>query len=250
MEFILYVKIVKVLVQQERLVFVPPFDPWICQMNKLKITLLVFLSMCIGIVIGGYLFSQSQPRSFLSINHCKNCLSPADLAGLLASVGIQKFPGLIPSVVLETDKTIVIKPPFDDEATHYVIIPKKDIKNIGEISEADLPYLNDVFFVARRIIEKKKLVRYRLSTNGPGQQDVTYLHFHLWSGEQQDLHQRTSHHNQRLMCFIARFIWFQIRYFENLQMMCFEAKSECHSIIAQQINESFYSCDGFYLMYF
>ena len=143
--------------------------------------------MCIGGVVGGYLFSQSQPRSFLSLNHCDNCLSPADLAGLLASIGIQKLPGLIPSIVLETDKTIVIKSPFDDDPDHYVIIPKKDIKNIGEISEADLPYLNDVFFVARRIIEKKNLVRYRLSTNGPGWQDVTYLHFHLWSGEREDL---------------------------------------------------------------
>ena len=114
-------------------------------------------------------------------------MSPADLAGLLASVGIQKFPGLIPSVVLETDKTIVIVHPFDKDATHYLIIPKKDIKNIGEISEADLPYLDDVFFVARRIIEKKRLVKYRLSTNGPGLQDVTYLHFHLWSGEWEDL---------------------------------------------------------------
>ena len=152
-------------------------------MNKLKITLLVFLSMCIGIVIGGYLFSQSQPRSFLSLNHCDNCLSAADLSGLLASVGIQKLSGLIPSIVLETDKTIAIKYPFGDDPDHYVIIPKKDIKNIGKISEADLPYLNDVFFVAGRIIEKKNLVRYRLSTNGPGLQDVTYLHFHLWSGK-------------------------------------------------------------------
>jgi diadenosine tetraphosphate (Ap4A) HIT family hydrolase len=114
-------------------------------------------------------------------------LSPADLSGLLASVGIQKFQGLIPSIFLETDKTIAIKLPFEDDPNHYVIIPKKDIKNIGEISETDLPYLNDVFFVARRIIEKKNLVRYRLYTNGPGWQDVTYLHFHLWSGEWEDL---------------------------------------------------------------
>jgi diadenosine tetraphosphate (Ap4A) HIT family hydrolase len=62
---------------------------------------------------------------------------------------------------------------------HYLIVPKKDIKNIGEISEADTPYLIDAIFVARYIIEEKKLYHYRLLTNGPGFQDVAYLHFHL-----------------------------------------------------------------------
>jgi diadenosine tetraphosphate (Ap4A) HIT family hydrolase len=113
------------------------------------------------------------------MSRCQDCLSPKDLAGLLASVGIQKLPGVIPYVVFETDKTIVVKLPFTKAHTHYVIIPKKDIKNIGELSEEDVPYLNDAFFVARHLIEEKKLSKYILYTNGPGYQDVTYLHFHL-----------------------------------------------------------------------
>lgn len=148
-------------------------------MNKFKITVLVLLSICVGIVMGGYLFSRSQPRSFLSINRCQKCLSLADLLGLVASVGIQRFPGLIPSVVFETDKTIVIKQPFSKGRIRYFIIPKKDIKDIGQISEADTQYLTDVFLVARRIIEEEKLSSYRLFTNGPGFQDVSYLHFQL-----------------------------------------------------------------------
>jgi hypothetical protein len=148
-------------------------------MKKFKIILLVLFSICVGILIGGYLFSQSQPRSFLALNRCQNCLTREDLLGLVASVGIQKFPDLMPSVVFETDKTIVVKRPFSSERVHYVIIPKKDIKNIGEVSEADAPYLLDIYFVARSIIEEEGLLNYRLSTNGPGFQDVTYLHFHL-----------------------------------------------------------------------
>ncbi len=148
-------------------------------MNKLRIILLVLLSICVGILLGGYLFSQSQPRSFLSINRCQNCLTQEDLLGLAASVGIQKFSKLVPLAVFETDKTVVIKHPHPSERIHYVIFPKKDIKNIGEISESDGPYLIDAYFVARSIIEKEKLFNYRLSTNGPGFQDVTYLHFHL-----------------------------------------------------------------------
>jgi hypothetical protein len=148
-------------------------------MNKFDIALLVLVSVIIGIIIGGYLFAQSQPRSFLSINRCQNCLSRADLLGLIASVGIQKFPGLIPSVVLETDRTVVVKHPFPLERIHYLIIPKKDIKDIGEISEANAQYLIDAYFVVRRIIEEKKLSKYQLFTNGPGFQDMTYLHFQL-----------------------------------------------------------------------
>jgi hypothetical protein len=150
-------------------------------MKKFKIIFLVLISICVGSLIGGYLFSQSQPRSFLAINRCQNCLTHEDLLGLLASVQIQKFSGLMPFKVFETDKTVVIKPPFSSHRIHYVIIPKKDIKNIGEISEADAQYLTDAFFVVRWIIEQEKLSRYRLCTNGPGSQDVTYLHFHLVS---------------------------------------------------------------------
>jgi hypothetical protein len=147
--------------------------------KKVMIIFLVLISLAVGILIGGYLFSQSQPRSFLAINRCESCLTHEDLLGLLASVGIQRFPGLIPFKVLETDKTVVIKVPFSWHRFHYVIIPKKDIKNIGEISEANVQYFTDAFFVTRWIIEREKLSKYRFYTNGPGSQNVTYLHFHL-----------------------------------------------------------------------
>ncbi len=148
-------------------------------MKKFKIVLLVLFSVCVGILIGGYLFSQSRPRSFLALSRCQNCLTHQDLLGLVASVGIQRFPGLMPFIVFETDRTIVIKRPFSSERIHYVIIPKKDIKNIGEISETDGQYLTDAFLVGRWVIEQDNLSRYRFYTNGPGYQDVTYLHFHL-----------------------------------------------------------------------
>jgi hypothetical protein len=148
-------------------------------MKKSKIIFSVLISVCFGILIGGYLFSQSQPRSLLAINRCQNCLTHEDLLGLLASVGIQKFPGLMPFKIFETDKTVVMKHPFSSDRIHYLIIPKKDIKNIGEISEANAQYVTDAFFAARWITEREKLSKYRIYTNGGGSQDVTYLHFHL-----------------------------------------------------------------------
>jgi len=148
-------------------------------MKKFKTILIVLISLGVGILIGGYSFSKSQPRSFLAINRCESCLTHEDLLGLLASVAIQNFPGLLPLKVFETDKTVVMKHPFSSDRIHYLIVPKKDIKNIGEISEANAQYLTDAFFVARWMIEREKLSKYTLYTNGPGSQDVTYLHFHL-----------------------------------------------------------------------
>jgi len=148
-------------------------------MKKFKTILIVLISLGVGILIGGYSFSKSQPRSFLAIHRCESCLTHEDLLGLLASVAIQNFPGLLPLKVFETDKTVVVKHPFSSDRIHYLIVPKKDIKNIGEISEANAQYLTDAFFVARWMIEREKLSKYTLYTNGPGSQDVTYLHFHL-----------------------------------------------------------------------
>jgi hypothetical protein len=148
-------------------------------MNKKRIFLIIFISLCAGIMIGGYLFSRSQPRSFVAVKHCEGCSTHADLLGLIASVGIQRFSALAPSKVCETDKTIAFKYPFPSDRPHYVIVPKKDIKNVGEISESNKEYFTDALLVARWIIEKQKLSRYQLYTNGPGTQEVTYLHFHL-----------------------------------------------------------------------
>src|SRR6266581_532479 len=148
-------------------------------MFKAKRVVVSVVCLAIGLVSGGVLFSQSQPRFVLALTHCHQCLDVNDLAGLLASVGIQKFPGLLPSVVFETDRTIALQVPFAKQGAHYVIIPKKDIKNIGEISPEDAPYLLDIFAVAQYLIKDKALSSYRIITNGPDFQDVTYLHFHL-----------------------------------------------------------------------
>jgi diadenosine tetraphosphate (Ap4A) HIT family hydrolase len=73
----------------------------------------------------------------------------------------------------------VIEHPRPQARLHYLVIPKRDIKNIAELSDSDNEYLIDAFKVAREIIKENNLTDYRLTTNGPGYQGVTYLHFHL-----------------------------------------------------------------------
>ena len=149
-------------------------------LSKLKPLIFILLMLLVGVVTGGYLFSDSQPRSFLAIHKCQNtCLQPNELVGLLASVGIQKLPMLIPSVMAETEKTVVIEHPAPESRIHYLVVPKKDIKNIADVTEAEEEYLVDAFRVIRGMVKEKNLVKYRVVTNGPGYQGVTYLHFHL-----------------------------------------------------------------------
>ena len=140
----------------------------------------MLLTFLLGVVSGGYLFADTQPRSLLAFRKCEGtCFQPNELVGLLASVGINRFSGLVPSVVKETDKTIVVAHPSPQARTHYVVIPKRDIKNIGQLSDADRDSLIDVFAVTRQLIDESGLANYQLVTNGPGYQTATYLHFHL-----------------------------------------------------------------------
>lgn len=153
-------------------------------MTKPKAIALILASLVVGVILGGYLFSDSRPRSFLALNDCGGtCFQGNELLGLAASVGIQKFSALAPSVVKETDKTIVLQHPSPQARIHYLVIPKKDIKDIAGVSDADADYLMDAIKVTGEIIREKNLSNYRLITNGPGYQGVTYLHFHLISND-------------------------------------------------------------------
>lgn len=135
-----------------------------------------------GILIGAYLFSDTQPRSFLNITECKaNCLSRQEALGLLGSVGVQKFSEAFPLVVKETDSTLAIQHPFARADIHYVIIPKKDIKFVEDITEEDAAYIKDAYAVMAALITEQNLKDYKVITNGPGFQTVEYLHFQLVS---------------------------------------------------------------------
>ncbi len=138
----------------------------------------------LGVVAGGYLFAKTQPRSFLSVQSCDHCLGANELTGLAGSVLVNQAPLLLkPVVVLETDKTVAIKNPRPEASFDYVIIPKKDIKDVGELSEADKSYLVDAYAVIEQLIQKYHLRSYQVLTYGPDLQTVRYLHFHLEAGK-------------------------------------------------------------------
>jgi hypothetical protein len=138
------------------------------------------VAFVVGVLVGGYLFSASQPRSFLALRECgASCYQPNDVAGLLASVGLQRAAALIPGVTKETDRCLAIRHPFARAHYHMVIFPKKDTEDIADVTDADQPVLMDCLRVIRALIVENGLRRYRVYTNGPARQDATYLHLHL-----------------------------------------------------------------------
>ncbi len=141
--------------------------------------LVASIAFLAGLIVGGLLFLDSKPRSLFNSRGTGNRLAPNEVAGLIASVVVQKMPRLIPGVICETDKTIVFRHPRPKHRIHYMFVPKKDIKNIGELTEEDGEYIMDLFSTIVAVVNELEIKRYRLWTNGPEKQDVTYLHFHL-----------------------------------------------------------------------
>lgn len=148
--------------------------------------LLIALVFAAGILLGGYLFRDVQPRSFLALDRCKaECLDQRELLGLLGSVGVQVSTDLIPAVVAETENVVVMKHPRPETKTHYVLVPKVDIKDPADATEDDLKVLAEVQALAGELVREYGLKRYRLITNGPGYQHVRYWHMHLMSNERE-----------------------------------------------------------------
>jgi diadenosine tetraphosphate (Ap4A) HIT family hydrolase len=147
----------------------------------MKTAFTIFVIFIVGVCCGGYLFSQSIPRKFLSFEECPNnkCFDSKELAGLLVSAAIQKVPGLIPGVVLESDTCLAVRYPKPEAKVHYVLFPKHDIKNITSLAPEDAGYVMGCFALARQLVEREHMQAYRVSTNGPAYQEIAYLHFHL-----------------------------------------------------------------------
>ena len=143
------------------------------------IYVLALFAFIAGLLVGRIIFTSSKPRSLLKYKKGTNRLDPNEIAGLFAFVVVQKLPGFIPKVIIETDKTIVFKHPKPKHRIHYIFIPKKDIKNIGELTDDDKEYIIDLFSTVVGIINNQGITNYTLWTNGPEKQDVSYLHFHL-----------------------------------------------------------------------
>lgn len=138
-----------------------------------------FLVFALGVAFGGWAFRDVQPRTWLAVHDRRVHSSYEELLGYLGSAAVQHAPGIIPSVAIETDKSIAIR--YPTRRSHFVVVPKRDIKDIGALAKGDEPYLLDAFAVIGKLARESGLEHYQVITNGPHEQTVRYLHFHLVS---------------------------------------------------------------------
>lgn len=88
----------------------------------------------------------------------------------------------------EDDAVLAFKDIYPKAPVHLLIVPKRHIAAISEMTEDDVELLGRCLLVARRLGEARGFAQrgYRLSVNtGPeGGQVVHHVHFHFTAGRQ------------------------------------------------------------------
>lgn len=87
--------------------------------------------------------------------------------------------------VYEDDKVIAFKDINPAAPVHILIMPKKEIRGLQALTEADMPLVLDCIRVAQELAEEYGIADgYRLITNNgpPAGQTVFHMHFHLIGG--------------------------------------------------------------------
>lgn len=93
----------------------------------------------------------------------------------------------LPATIEYEDEDIIAFVPLRLQATtHLLIVPKKEIYTINDVTDEDLLVLGKLFLVAKKLAKEKGIAEtgYRLSinVNEDAGQSVFHLHMHLLGG--------------------------------------------------------------------
>ena len=93
-------------------------------------------------------------------------------------------------IIYETDDVIAFKDVNPVAPVHILIIPKKNISTINEISKDDAEILSELFLtvgiIAKKMNIDKKGYRVVINCNHDGGQTVYHLHLHIIGGRKLD----------------------------------------------------------------
>lgn len=106
---------------------------------------------------------------------------------------VQKSPfekiwdGELPANVVYKDEEIIAFTPLGGQApVHYLIVPKKRIPTINELTEEDAHLIGKMFIVARDLAKKYGIdesgYRLAMNNNEDSGQSVFHIHLHLMGG--------------------------------------------------------------------
>ena len=84
-------------------------------------------------------------------------------------------------IVYETDEVLAFKDINPQAPVHILVIPKKEIVSISEMSDGDVPLIGTLMQAVTKIAAQESIKDYRLViNNGAGAgQTVFHLHVHL-----------------------------------------------------------------------
>jgi len=85
----------------------------------------------------------------------------------------------------ETDTLIAFHHPKPSYPVHILLVPKRAIVSLSEVSEEDGGFFADLCKCVQSLVLRYKLEQsgYRLIVNGGAYQEFPQLHFHLTSNE-------------------------------------------------------------------
>lgn len=90
-------------------------------------------------------------------------------------------------ILFEDDLCLAFRDINPRAPTHFLVIPKKEIESLAELSEEDEQIVGRCIMVASRVAAQEGLENgYRLvaNTRSDGGQEVPHLHFHVLGGRQ------------------------------------------------------------------
>ena len=137
------------------------------------------LTLLLGVVIGGFLFSKAIKRSLLAVQSCDEECPSQRILPVFWARGIQHAPTLLPFYEAQSKECIAVRHPKLEGRFHLVFLPKRDVRNVLELTQEDVPFLVGCLVLAREQVAKAGVRNYRFVTYGPELQHITYFHFHV-----------------------------------------------------------------------
>lgn len=130
----------------------------------------------------------------LSLAGSAQKLTPEEYAAMKAGKITAKSPfekivdrELPATIVYENEYVIAFVPLRPQAKIHYLIVPKRRINTINDITEADVEIMGRLFLAAKAVAEKAGIAEsgYRLAvnTNRDAGQSEFHVHMHLLGGE-------------------------------------------------------------------
>lgn len=94
--------------------------------------------------------------------------------------------GEIPKEFDFESENLVVFPDIDPSADlHLLIVPKKHVSGMRDLTEKDAQLLTEVYQVVNKLVDQNSLTDklYRVVVNGGKAAHVPHLHFHLLGGQ-------------------------------------------------------------------